>query len=150
MTNITTYGCADYFAEEVLVKLEPTVNAEISAWEITFTENGMPIIAVPRTRDGKDQLGYLMPFRAYRFQVCGNQKGDWDLGASDVMTDMYELAHMGDLGFKCLRALALDALHHYGAYVGVTESASFDAFITLCADYLRKRTDHIKRCYGIA
>jgi hypothetical protein len=149
MMNITTYGSASFFTKEVIAKLDETEKADIGKWEITFSD-GMPVLGVPRIRDDNEQLGYLMPFRAYRFQVCGNMNGEWDLGSSDVMPDMFQLAHLGELGFKCLRALALDALHHYGAEVGVNNVDAFDAFICLCADYLRKRTEHIKQCYHIA
>ena len=150
MTNVMTYGSCDYFAKKVLEDLEPTVNAEISPWEITFTEDGMPILCVEAIRDGESHVGYLTPFRCYRFQVSGTMDGKWDLGSSDVATDMFELAHMGELGYKCLRALCDTALHKFGAHVGVYATATYDAYICLCADYLRNRTEHIKRCYGIA
>lgn len=150
MMNIATYGCADGMTENVLDALEYTTNAEISPWEITFGEDGMPILAVERIRNGESQIGYLTPFRGYRFQVSATLDGKWDLGSSDVATDMFELAHMGELGYKCLRALADTALHQFGAHRGIKEAAYYDAFLCLCADYLRKKTDHIKRCYGIA
>ena len=150
MTGITTYGACDYFTYKVLDNLEHTMNAEISPWEITFTENGMPILCVEANRDGENRIGYLTPFRGYRFQVSGTIDGKWDLGASDVATDMYQLAHMGELGFKCLRAFCDTALHKFGAKVSIDNTATYDAYLCLCADYLRKRTEHIKRSYGIA
>lgn len=149
-TNITTYGSADAMTEHVLDALEYTVNAKISPWEITFTETGMPVLCIEGSRDGESRIGYLTPFRCYRFQVSGNLKGDWDLGSSEVATDMFELAHMGELGFKCFRALCDTALNKFGAHVGIKNTATYDAFLCLCADYLRKRTDHIKQCYHIA
>jgi hypothetical protein len=29
-------------------------------------------------------VGYLLPFRFYKFQVCGTKTGEWDLGSGDV------------------------------------------------------------------
>ena len=150
MKNITSYGAAAYGVDKVLNALEYTTNAKISPWEITFAEDGMPIICVERIRNGESQIGYLTPFRGYRFQVSATIDGRRDLGASDVATDMFELAHMGELGFKCIRALCDTALNKFGAHVSIKEAVHYDAFICLCADYLRKKTDHIKKCYGIA
>lgn len=151
MKNITLYDATAYGVDKVLDALEYTVNnTKISPWEITFAKDGMPILAVERTRNGESQIGYLTPFRGYRFQVSETIDGQWDLGASEVATDMYQLAYMDELGYKCLRALCDTALHKFGANVGVKEAPKYDAFLCLCADYLRKRTDHIKRCYGIA
>lgn len=147
MTGILHYGCNDYFTEKVIEDLEYTTNAEISAWQITFSDTGMPILAVPGERL---EIGYLTPFRAYRFQVSGTIDGTGDYGSSDVATNMYELAHMGELGCICLRALALEATNKFGTKIGIKNMAIFDAFIELSADYLRKHTDHIKQCYHIA
>ena len=150
MKNITSYGASTYGVDKVLDALEYTVNAKISPWEITFGEDGMPILAVERIRNGESQIGFLTPFRCYRFQVSATIDGQWDLGSSDVATDMYQLAYMGELGYKCLRALCDTALNKFGTHVGIKDMATYDAFLCLCADYLRKRTDHIKQCYHIA
>lgn len=32
----------------------------------------------------KGEPAYLVPFRFYKFQVCGNKTGEWDLGSSDI------------------------------------------------------------------
>ncbi len=154
MKNINTYDSTSYGTGEVLDALEHTVNAKISPWEITFAEDGMPILAVEKMGDKAEcisnHIGYLTPFRGYRFQVSATLDGKWDMGASDIATDMFKLAHMGELGFKCLRAFCDTALNKFGAHVGIDEAPVYDAFLCLCADYLRKRTDHIKQCYHIA
>jgi hypothetical protein len=145
MMDIMTYGSTSIFAKDVIAKINGTEKTDIGEWEITFSE-GMPVIGIP----GKRGLGYLTPFRAYRFQVSGDLEGRGDYGSSDVMVDMYKLAFMDELGFKCLKALALDAVRQYGADIDITNVDVFDAYLCLCADYLRKHADHIKQCYGIA
>ena len=32
----------------------------------------------------KGEKGYIIPFRFYKFQVCGRKDGTWDFGSSDI------------------------------------------------------------------
>ena len=57
-----------------------------------------------RERDGETGSRYLMPFRLYRFQVCGTIDGEWDLGSSVVkmFKDILEYYPNPEWRLKCL------------------------------------------------
>lgn len=155
------YGFQSCCVEDEIAKLEDNITIEdrdVSEWNITFGEEGMPILAVhcrhPFHKDKEtgmpeEYTGYLTPFRAYRFQVSETVSGQGDCGSSTVATDMYRLAEMGDLGAKALEGMAMYAMCRAGAYIsGIKDRAMFDTFIALSAAYLRERKDHIIKCYG--
>jgi hypothetical protein len=68
---------------------------KMQPWDIAFSESGMPIMAVPIHWHGKATVGYLSPFRGYRFQVSGNFEGQCDCG-STIVTDLKSYADAGD------------------------------------------------------
>ena len=91
-------------------------------------------------------VGYLMPFRAYRFQVCGNREGEWDLGSSDVrhMKDLLEwMAPFQQIDY--LREQAVIALmrwqdaYEYGICLDADQKEIFDQFIKECKDWVMSR-----------
>lgn len=148
MKNIDTFGFCAVGTREFLENLEPTVNKrDIKPYEITFTERGMPIMAVA-LKD--DKLGYISPFRGYRFQVSGTISGEWDLGASEVITSMYEFAFMGELGALAIESFAHVACLKAGVRDMLVNYTAYSAFICLSIQYLRDHAGNIKSCYGIA
>lgn len=48
---------------------------------------GLPLLEI-HYRDPErntDRIGYLSPFRGYKFQVSKTRKGDWDVASTDVV-----------------------------------------------------------------
>lgn len=52
--------------------------------EIQFTNSKMPI-GILVDKESGDEIGFLSPFRSYKFQVSGTFDGQWDLGSSKVI-----------------------------------------------------------------
>jgi len=90
------------------------------------------------------EKGYLMPFRAYRFQVCGDSHGVGDLGASDVkqfrevITWMPETAAIDWLREQSLIALMRwNENYRYGISMTNDEEEIFEAFLKECYDWVK-------------
>lgn len=150
MNNVHSFGFQDYMTKEVLSTVEfDNHTAPTEAWEISFTESGMPTLSVPM-QERKSGIGYLTPFRCYRFQVSGTFNGDGDYGSTIVATDMYRLTELGELGAKALTEMAENAivkatgLHR----IPIKAQAHFDAFVSLCYAYLQSKAESLKKIYA--
>ena len=107
-------------------------------------ETGCEIPCVKVETHDHSDFGYLMPFRAYRFQVCGNADGEGDRGASDVR-------HMRDVikwmpesqAIKYLREQAIIALmrwhdgYLYGISMSDDDKEIFETFLQECYDWVK-------------
>ena len=142
------YGVQSAGIEKALNEfVDNYVDHELSDdWDIIITETGMPVMQVPTDSGTR----YLTPFRGYRYQMSGTVNGSGDYGASEVCTDMFKLARMDELGYKCLDAFATIAIHKAGGRVGIKNYMNYCIFMSLSVAYLRTHEDHIKKCYGIA
>lgn len=96
------------------------------------------------TIDHSDR-GYLVPFRAYRFQVCATTEGDGDLGSSDVRRFKDALKWMPDVdAIGWLREQAIIALmrwnpdyYRYGVSMTDGEIEIFEGFLKECLDWVK-------------
>ena len=103
----------------------------------------IPCIRV-ETIDHSD-LGYLMPFRAYRFQVCGNVEGEGDLGSSDVKNFREKIKWMPEtVAINRLREQALIAIarwlpenYRYGVSMSDDDMEIFEEFLKECFDWVK-------------
>ena len=149
--EVEVFGFCAAGTRDYLKNLEYTVdNRAAKPYEITFSTNGMPIMAVPIRRDDREYIGYITPFRGYRYQVSKTIDGECDLGASEVITSMFRFAHMGETGAIALEAFAHVACLKAGVEGMLTHYTEYSAFICLSVHYLREHTDRLKACYGIA
>ena len=142
------FGFMDYMTREALEKIDHNNHtAPTEMWEIAFTKGGMPTITVPCRRGG---MGFLTPFRCYRFQVSGSFDGDGDFGSTTVATDMYRLTELGELGAKALSEMAMSAILRASdiSRIPISAQASFDAFTCLCFEYLQSKADTLKKIYA--
>jgi uncharacterized cysteine cluster protein YcgN (CxxCxxCC family) len=107
------------------------------------TECEIPCVKV-ETHDHSD-FGYLMPFRAYRFQVCGNVEGECDLGSSDVKNFREQLKWMPEsVGINRLREQAIIAIMRwlpenckYGVSMSKDDADIFEEFIQNSYDWVK-------------
>jgi hypothetical protein len=148
--NIPVFGFQDYLTNDVIQTIDLNNHtAPTEAWEIAFTEGGMPTLTVPLS-ERKSGIGYLTPFRCYRFQVSGTFNGDGDYGSTIVATDLYRLTELGELGAKALTEMAENAivkatgLHR----IPIKAQAYLDAFISLCYEYLQNKAESLKKIYA--
>lgn len=117
---------------------------KMQAWDIAFSESGMPIMAVPIHWHGKATVGYLSPFRGYRFQVSGNFEGQCDCG-STIVTDLKSYADAGD--DAVLLMMAENAIYRANHYteedgkvytkLGFKEIMHLDAYMAFVIAYLK-------------
>ena len=129
--------------------------------EMTVDEDGFPYV---RIKVNHLTVGYLMPFRGYRFQVSGTTNGIGDIGSSPVVhfKDSIKDMHPGD-AMEFLTGQAIIALEnmcrHTQAYInlpgGMNSSMivgprTFDEFIKFYNGYDERHigmNDFIKSCY---
>lgn len=91
------------------------------------------------------EKGYLVPFRAYRFQVCATTEGDGDLGSSDVrrfnevLKWMPETDAIGWLREQSLIALMRWQPDHYRYGISMTdcEVEIFEGFLKETYDWVK-------------
>ena len=148
--NIPTFGFQDAMIDEVLQNLNLENHAKpTEAWEISFTEGGMPTLSVPMA-ERRSGIGYLTPFRCYRFQVSGTFDGEGDFGSTIVATDLYRLTELGELGAKALTEMAENAIMKASGIsrIPIKAQASFDAFVSLCFRYLSDKAESLKKIYA--
>lgn len=96
------------------------------------------------TIDGTD-FGFLMPFRAYRFQICGNVDGEGDLGSSDVKNFREKIKWMPEtVAINRLREQALIAIarwlpenYRYGISMSDDDMEIFEEFIQNSYDWVK-------------
>ena len=116
---------------------------KMEAWDIAFDDTGMPVMAVPAVIRGHETVGYLTPFRAYRFQVSGNFKGEGDYGSTPVM-NLKRYANAEDDRVLC--SLAELAIYKAGGgHLGHRETAILDTFVSLCISFLKQLSDEAVR-----
>lgn len=110
---------------------------QMQEWDIGFDDSGMPVLAVPTTRNGYDPIGYLSPIGAYRFQVSENFNGEGNIGSTDTM-NLRKYAN--DEDYKVLCSLAKLAIYNSGHKSDLTfkESGKICAFVSLCISYLNQ------------
>lgn len=92
------------------------------------------------------EVGYLMPFRAYRFQVCGNSDGEGDYGSSDIHR-MHEVLQYDDefttYAYDYLREQAIIAImrwlpeYRFGISMSDDDQEIFEAFLKECFDWVK-------------
>jgi hypothetical protein len=92
------------------------------------------------------EVGYLMPFRAYRFQVCGNADGEGDYGSSDVR-QMKEAMQYEDeyttYAYDYMREQAMIAImrwlpdYRFGISMSDDDMEIFEAFLKECFDWVK-------------
>ena len=148
--NIPTFGFQDAMTAEVLQSLDLENHTKpTEAWEISFTEGGMPTLSVPLS-ERRSRIGYLTPFRCYRFQVSGTFNGDGDFGSTIVATNLYKLTEIGELGAKALTEMAENAIMKASGIsrIPIKAQASFDAFVSLCYAYLQSKAENLARIYA--
>ena len=103
----------------------------------------IPCIRI-ETKD-HDEIGYLMPFRAYRFQVCGSVHGEGDLGASDVRDLRDAIRWMPDsTAINYLREQAMIAImrwqpydYAYGINMTNNDTEIFENWLVFCYEWLK-------------
>jgi hypothetical protein len=89
-----------------------------------------------------------MPFRAYRFQVSGNVKGERDCGSSDVrnMQDVLALKYADEFNkfaYKYLCEQAMTAImrwqpdYRFGVSMSDEDVEIFEAFLKECFDWVK-------------
>jgi len=148
--NIPTFGFQDCLTEETLstVKFDNHTKPT-EAWQISFTKGGMPTLSVPMS-ERRSGIGYLTPFRCYRFQVSGTFDGEGDFGSTIVATDLYKLTELGELGAKALTEMAENAIMKASGIsrIPIKAQTSFDAFVSLCFSYLQNRAENLKKIYA--
>jgi hypothetical protein len=91
------------------------------------------------------EKGYLVPFRAYRFQVCATTEGDGDLGSSDVKQFREVITWMPETAFiDWLREQAMIAImrwqpdhYRYGFTMTDGEIEIFEAFLKETYDWVK-------------
>lgn len=148
--NIPVFGFQDYLTNDVIQTIDLNNHtAPTEAWEIAFTESGMPTLSVPMS-ERKSGIGYLTPFRCYRFQVSGTFNGDGDYGSTIVATDLYRLTEIGELGAKALTEMAENAIMKASGIsrIPIKAQATFDAFVSLCFNYLQNKAESLKKIYA--
>ena len=137
---------ADDILEIVQKRNEETDAPEhdkMAAWDIAFDDTGMPVMAVPAVIRGHETIGYLSPFRAYRFQVSGNFKGEGDFGSTPVM-NLKKYADAEDDRVLC--SLAELAIYKGGCdHLTSKELAKVDTFVALCMSFLTQLSDEAVR-----
>lgn len=72
-------------SEETMIKTEEmeAVGVKKATWgELRMYENFMPVLEI---KVDDTVVGYLAPFRGYRFQVSGTFNGQGDYGSSEVV-----------------------------------------------------------------
>lgn len=113
----------------------------------TITNGNMPILKI--TKDN-DRVGYLSPFRGYRFQVSGTIAGSGDYGSSSVVglakvlyadyssdkdgTFGYQ-SNVSDTGAEILCSLAEIAIRNFDAYIPISEQCTFGKYMNLVFAY---------------
>lgn len=114
---------------------------EMQAWDIAFSD-GMPVMAVPAIIRGKKTIGYLTPFRGYRFQVSGDFEGHGDFGSTivtklrDYAMDEHQHIVLMSMAELCLyRAGYSDCEEHQR--IGNKATKMLDTFVALCISYLK-------------
>ena len=109
----------------------------------------MPTLSVPMS-ERRSGIGYLTPFRCYRFQVSGTFDGEGDFGSTIVATDLYKLTELGELGAKALTMMAENAIMKASGIsrIPIKAQAIFDAYISLCFSYLQSKADNLKKIYA--
>ena len=118
---------------------------KMQAWDIAFSDHGMPVMAVPIHWHGKATIGYLSPFRGYRFQVSANFEGQGDCG-STIVTDLKSYADAGD--DAVLMMMAENAIYRANYYtteedekiytkLGFREIMHLDAYMAFVIAYLK-------------
>ena len=147
MKNIDTFGFCAAGTRNILNSMTITDTNNLKPYEIGFDEFGMPVMCVT-LKDGK--LGYITPFRDYKFQVSATPDGQWDLGSSDVVTGMVLYTELGELGAVAIEAMAHVAMLKAGATGMLTHYDEYSAFVCLCIEYLRNNAERIKQRYKIA
>ena len=116
--------------------------------EIRFYQDSIPI-AVIVDAETQEEVGYLSPFRGYRFQVSQTFDGCGDLGSSDVVglnkilhcnapKDLGEFGYNSNLGWEdtCIEFLmgqALVALSKFSSYPH-GEHYAVDVFSSSCKE----------------
>jgi hypothetical protein len=145
----------DVFFEENFPKWVETHtinNPNIEDWDITLTDDGMPVMKIPCHYHGKDVSRYLTPFRAYKFQMSGssanNPFGDGDFGSSEVIPHMYKYPEMGTLGIKALDNMCQVAMLRSGAKEHYLNYTNYCIFMALTIAYLRVNRDKLSSIYG--
>lgn len=119
----------------------------------TIVDDNMPMMKI--TRDD-DRVGYLSPFRWYRFQVSGNMAGSGDYGSSPVIglakvlyaqytsendgTAGYQ-SNYYDTGAELLCVLAEQAIRNFDAYIPYSEIPTFGKYMNMVFEYLAKKLD---------
>ena len=115
-------------------------NCEIPCVKVTYVGDN------PHPRFNND--GYLMPFRAYRFQVCGNVKGERDCGSSDVhnMQEVLALKYADEFNtfaYNYLREQAMTAImrwqpdYRFGVSMSDDDVEIFEAFLKECFEWVK-------------
>ena len=117
----------------------------------TIVNNEMPILKITKDDgDGFRRVGYLSPFRGYRFQVSGTINGSGDYGSSSVVglakvlyadytsdrdgTFGYQ-SNYYDTGAELLCILAEDAIHKFGAGISICDRSTFAEYMNLVFKY---------------
>lgn len=148
--NIPVFGFQDFMTRDVLQNIDLGNRTKpTEAWEISFTEGSMPTLSVPLS-ERRSGIGYLTPFRCYRFQVSGTFDGSGDFGSTIVATDMYKLTELGELGAKALTEMAENAILKASGIsrIPIKAQATFDAFVSLCYAYLQSKAESLKKIYA--
>lgn len=115
----------------------------------------MKISVFGDTTNGRIHVGYLSPFRGYRFQVSINKNGDGDLGSSEVLglarilfadyaipddkADAwgYQTNFNDDTGIMLLQCMANDAIRKFTwGERGVSDEETLRKFVEICANYI--------------
>jgi len=59
---------------------------EMSLGEISRSDSGLPMLEIKvKLNEDKKTCYYLMPFRGYKMQVCGDKKGQCDIASGMVI-----------------------------------------------------------------
>lgn len=70
-------------SEETMIKVKETETIKKATWgELKMYENFMPVLEI---KVDDIVVGYLSPFRGYRFQVSATFDGQCDYGSSEVI-----------------------------------------------------------------
>ena len=129
----------------------------------TITDiNTMPHMKITVNDDisGRTRIGFLAPFRGYRFQVSGNITGDGDYGSSEVVglarilladynmpedkagTWGYQSnIRTENIGIYILETLAEIAIGKFtnGGERGIKERDTLTKFVELCSMYIANK-----------
>ena len=139
---------------------------KIKFGEIVSEEGKIPVLEllVVDENDETITIGYLSPFRGYKFQVSGTDKGEGDCGGSIVIglarcitfTDgdgptYYSNEDRKGIAIELLRGQASLAISQFcrptswhGQYIPpkmydwINDNNPFEQFINLCYDYIKK------------